>query len=342
MARLSKDNHLRMNRCCMLRTVCLTALLQCCTLLLYPGHANAQDPDCNAGSFFCDETWRGGRVFYDALEEWGYARDYHTGSQDFGEDAQHTDVHVWISPQSVGSHVIAHALESGARILVFDESEVSLAWYRMFVNPTATVQPSYHSEYAAQINGNPDLPVFYVDPAVRDVFGISSPDDDTTWMVAMNHPMPIIESDNKGNLRGVFYYSLPYSEEDVTDNGASIVVVRDADMPMGLMMNTLDNQKLVHALLQDRCGNAQHCRVHVYEPGVAFAAAVTGEFTETPWYHRLMERVFSSESVARLQNVWQDESLMARINWRLFVLAILIAWLLLAIFLALPLKRNKT
>ena len=98
----------------------------------------------------------------------------------------------------------------------------------------------------------------------------------------------------------------------------------------------------MQALLRDRCGDAPHCRVHVYEPGVAFAAAVTGELAETPWYRRVADTVFSSESVSRLRRVWQDESLMSRINWRLFVLAILVAWLVLAIVLALPLKRNKT
>ena len=343
MARSIKDTSCLAHRRGLLRAAFAISLLFAGSMvLLCPAQANAADPDCETGSFFCDETWHGGRMFYDLLDSWGYALDYHADSRDFGEDAEQTDVHVWISPRSVGAHVISQALESGARIVVFDESDVSLTWYRMLVNPSAMVQPSYHTEYAARINGNPDLPVFYVDPAVRKVFDIKSPNDDTTWMVAMNHPVPIVESDSNGNLRGVFYYMLPYSEDQAALKDASIVVVRDADMPMRLMMETLDNQKLVHALLQNRCGDAPHCRVHVYEPGVAFAAAVTGELGETPWYRRVADTVFSSESVSRLQRVWQDESLMSRINWRLFVLAILVAWLMLAIVLALPLKRNKT
>jgi hypothetical protein len=343
MARSIKDTSCTVHRRGLLRAVFVLSLLPAGGMaLLYPAQAKAQEPDCEAGSFFCDETWHGGRMFYDLIESWGYERDYHADSSDFGADAARTDVHVWISPRSVGTQVIAQALASGARIVVFDESDVSLTWYRTLVNPSAMVMPSYHTEYAARINGNPDLPVFYVDPAVRQVFDIKSPNDDTTWMVAMNHPVPIIESDAKGNLRGVFYYTLPYSDDQAASEDASIVVVRDADMPMRLMMETLDNQMLVQALLRDRCGDAPHCRVHVYEPGVAFAAAVTGELAETPWYRRVADTVFSSESVSRLRRVWQDESLMSRINWRLFVLAILVAWLVLAIVLALPLKRNKT
>ena len=320
----------------------------CAVLMsLVPVCALSQTPlDCahDEASFFCDDSWRGGRSFYHQLEEWGYQPIYHADSMHAESELPHeADVHIWISPPSeIDDHEILKQIESGARILVMDESHVTLSWYQSYVNAMSAMNGTYPNAFASHINNNPDLPVFYVDDAMRNQFGLETPEDTSTWLISMNHPTPIVETDIHEGTRGIYHYSLPHHTASSNgQSGGQLVVVRDESLLIELMLNTLDNRKLLHALLHELCRSSTTCRIHLFEPGFTYIQRPETTAEES-WFQSFKTSVLSNEYISRIQSVWHDEALMQRINWRLFFIAILMSWLVLALILALPFKRNPS
>ena len=311
--------------------------------LIVPAAVCAQEQlDCaNSESFFCDDTWRGGAAFYAQIEKWGYSVDYRRTMQSDEKLSRADDVYIWISPSpQIIPKDLAKFLADGAKILVFDESDASLSWYREFVNPVATSEIEYQSGSAAHINDNPELPVFYVDSNMRSMMHVSAPDDDSTWLIAMNHPTPIVETDLEelSGYHGSFYYMLPDAPE--IPGGGRLIVIRDESFPIRLMLDTLDNRKLLSALIGSLCSGA--CRLHLYEPGFDYiCAADTDSEPELSLWERFTDAIASSELITRLRDIWNDDELMGRVNWRFFFITILVAWLVLALLLAMPLRRNN-
>ena len=294
-------------------------------------------PDCSSnGSVFCDDSWRGYAHLANILSHHPLLWDRSLNADNFDFSGQ---LLIFIQPESIPPEFIDSALKNGARILAFDESQASVNWYRKITGIVADSMNSPETLSASHINGNPNLPVFPVDPVMKNKFSL--PDKSLQWQIAFNHPSPVVSlnSADTSQLEMTFVFDLKDSE-----SGGAVFVIRDESFPTHLMLNTLQNAQFVSALVDSLCDGISPCPVHLFEPESEFifqTSDISDLEDSTDLIVSAKEFMADAkESVSeKIENIKKSS---ASIPFTQMLLALFSAWAVLALAAAFPWGRTKS
>lgn len=290
-------------------------------------------------SFYCDDSWQGGRSFYRWIQQnFDNVQYYRTFVTKLEKDLRaKKELYVMIDPpEELDTGLIRERLSNGAMMLVFDDSVTSLKWYQDLIHKTAKeAERGTRSATAFHINNNDDLPVYAIHAETRRWLK-SVENDDVLWRLAFNHPVAIAD-DTKKALFGLdqhYFYTWSGEEEE-----GKLFVVRDDSWPINLMMRTMDNQKLLQAVMKWMCGEALSCHVGLFAPAFHIDNTKVSSYRRLEeWYKWMENRV---EEIKNDMDNWKDERLISMIPWRLFFVIVLTVWSYLGLFLVFPIMRAK-
>ena len=196
-----------------------------------------------------DESWNGLRKFSKIAGQTAHKVVFHPRGSSPDLSSQR-DVFIWWgAPDDVSPHEIRNHIPNGATLIVFDRSPRSLEWWSFLT--TQTVVPHDVETHTPRINGNIQLPVLSCHTSLPDF--PSCPDD---WQIAWNHPIPMAEN------HAVFYSHLwtPNSQ-----TSGSLLLFRDESQPINLMLDTLDNEKMMAFVLKSACEKRNPCIIHLFD-----------------------------------------------------------------------------
>ncbi len=294
-------------------------------------------PDCQlSNSAYCSNSWQGGYAF----AHWINQQSPQTLYQDEGsiEQIHANPAHllIWPNPPAVSLQTVLDILASGSSILVFDESDTTLEWYRNLFDKRAITIDSPAIQQASHINGSQALPVI---PPTRDfIRDLEFAGDTSQWQIAFNHPSPIVvHEQGHTSFHLVFAFRNPH-----TENSGTAVIIRDESTWTELMMNTLDNSKFLHAILDSMCPAKQACTIHLYEPAFQWSAPVIPDEPESPEWQETIQK--SIEQSRQKWTDWMDsnEPLFKQIPWKEILISILLLWTIIAVIAIFPLTRTKS
>ncbi len=324
---------------------CITRFIFVAVLsTLAPYGAMAQQGlDCrHSESAFCDASWKGADAFKKTVLDLKIKTFYH---ETIDESAIRTiageSVHVWIAPGYIEPSVVHSMIEAGARLLVFDETAMSVDLFsETYHHPAIEVESPFLPE-ASHINGNRNLPVLAPDPGMIKAFGL--PESAEKWQIAYNHPTPLA-SRIEGQVLIYHSYALARQEDEMPENKSKsgrLVAFRDESIPIRLMLNTLDNRRLLTAILASFCADRENCSIHLYEPGAVFLSAPPAPLS---WQEEWAESM--EQAKVRLQEKKDEiktkaEPVMAHFPWKLFLFAVIMAWTILTLFAVFPVGRSR-
>lgn len=295
-------------------------------VLLSPSLAFAQNSlDCSQlDSVYCDSSWRG------ASELWNLFSDYHRTYRmhaDFNEDVPHDVVFVWPSPPDLSAQDLRELIDNGAKILVFDESAVSLNWYRSLFNSSANAVESPMMPEAAHINGSVHLPVVNVDAAFRLRYLL--PENDVPYRVAFNHPTPVIMNSDGKNV-----VELVFRSQANNNSGGALFVIRDESLTTRLMLNTLDNARFIRSVVDSMCD--KKCEIHFFEPDFEVHHDDEPEDQPESFDDKIQKfSDFANESAENLRDRTKH------VPWESLAFVLIAAWTMLAIAAAFSWNRMK-
>lgn len=304
-------------------------------ILIYLGGVGYAMPHCqqnNTDSVYCDESWRGLNSWHHILQSYGYSV---TWSESFqADDADIHAVHVWLSSPDISPDYFEYILLRGVKLLIFDESAHSLNWFRSKYQADAISMDSPYDAEASHINGNPDLPVIEINRHEQETLGMRL-DNEDVWMMALNHPTPIvINHDQSHDI--IYYFNLTASE-----GTGRAYIFRDESLPTRLMINTLQNAKVIQSVIQSLCDDIKPCSVILYEPSFHYIPSENISNNELEqWLSDAGDFIqYQKQSVS---DFWDHHAdVIERIPWTFLLTAISAAWCIIALLVSVPFGRGK-
>ena len=288
-------------------------------------------------SEYCDESWHGLAEFITFLGE--TERDYQYGSElddSWISSVKPDVVYIWIQPPDIEWIAVNQAIQNGAKFLVMDETEVSMKWFQEWSHQTVMMNDSPVDPTVAHINGRNELPVLTAEQ-IQKYTSLLSKD---SFQVALNHPTPLIWQQNN-EIQRCYAWSWPES------GAPGLWVIRDESIVRQLMLNTLDNRRYLHDVMNLLCPG-HHCTFRLYEPGFKVnpeAVADNNEAkSEEDWVEQERENItqmIDSKAKQVKDNISNGGSIISTSHWRLLITIALLIWLILIICTAITLKRGS-
>ncbi len=299
--------------------------------------ASTRCQEAESVSVYCDDSWRGAKKFLQFLESKRYQIDI---AKAF--DANHWDkeaVHILLSAPDIAPEVLKTLVADGARMLVFDETDRSLAWFRQEEAHRAFAMASPYDRYAAHINGNPKLPVLEFDRKqlkLRQKAGVLG---EGAWHMAFNHPTPIVVSQEDED-RWIYQFSIP-SAAPVEALTGWIYIFRDESLPTALMMGTLQNAAILGAVLEGLCLGRRPCHMILYERDATYLPPhQEGDSRIEQWAEHL--KAFWDDKVQAVTEFYDSrQKAWEHMPWGFLMLALMALWYVISILISVPLGRDK-
>lgn len=276
-------------------------------------------------SVYCDTSWHGSSGFYQWLDNRSH-RFVPIPRDDYQKRA---DVQIWLRAPELDEAALENELASGVRMLVLDESDVTVQWFESYYQTPASSVHSPFVESVAHINGNPDLPVFHLEKT--QIALLDLPEEAQTWQIAMNHPTPVSFVYEQIQQLSYFYtFSL---------SGGLAVVIRDESMMTNLMYHALDNKFWMRGILDTLCADRIPCYIQLHEPEDHYIPASEGMPED--------DRLSSVEkTVQKARNHYETfikthgENI-KNLPWHFVLLLIAVLWTMIALLMSFPSKRMK-
>ncbi|MBQ8036232.1 MAG: hypothetical protein IJ268_04505 [Proteobacteria bacterium] len=300
--------------------------------------AYAQDvcPVDRNDSVYCDDSWQGSLEFLAFLSARKHLIKYGDDLQGGLADAERV-VQIWRDPPaSLDAEAVRDMLDKGARILVFDESDVSLGWFRSFRNQAAISSEAPPTPYASHINGNQALPVF---EQVGELLNFKPPSA-KKLQVAFNHASPLSTLDSHGGVLMMHTFSEPADLNGLKAGQGALFVVRDESFPTRLMLHTLDNDEFLGLVLDALCADRKPCPVALFEPKFGYVPASEGDAAEDSFGAEMQK--FFEQTKERIADRWEaGKKQRENMPWAFVILACLMVWSLCTFLYGVPTGRVK-
>ena len=300
-------------------------------------YADGQCPVDKPDSVYCDDSWQGSLEFLKFLGNRHQLMRY-GDTLDGDQPDLDKGVQIWRDPpETLDVEAVRLMLEKGARILVFDESAVSVGWFRALRNLPAVSTEAPPTPYASHINGNPALPVF---DQVAELLNFKPPTSQKL-MVAFNHASPLLtREDNDDTLLMLHTYSEPADLNGLERGKGAFFVIRDESFPTRLMLHTLDNAKFLDLILDALCADRMPCPVALYEPHFSYLPSGAGADEADSLTSEVQKTI--GEARERLAERWEaSKKQRENIPWAFVVLACLMVWSLCAFLYGVPSGRVR-
>ena len=276
-------------------------------------------------SVYCDASWHGSSGFY----QWIDNRSHRFVPIPRDDYQKRADVQIWLRAPELDEAALEKELAAGVRMLVLDESKVTLQWFEGYFQTPATPVLSPFVESVAHINGNPDLPVFHLEESQIQMLEL--PPEAQAWQIAMNHPTPVaFQYQQTQHLS--YFYTLPY------DKGMA-VVIRDESMLTNLMYHALDNKFWLQGILDTLCADISPCYVQLHEPEDHYIPAwdmVQDDDNQSSFEKTVQKARNHYESF--VQNYGEN---IKNLPWRFVLLLIAALWTMVALLMSFPAGRMK-
>ena len=330
---VSSDGVHRLMKCIIYK--CLLFSLVC--FVLYGTAGFAQDNTCpflEGESEYCDDSWHGLSALTSFLRETERKIEYHSELEISSLYSDNSDaVYLWIQPPEIDFEVIQQAIQNGARFLVLDETETSIQWFRMYYSYHVVMKDSPADPAAAHINQRDELPVLNVSQIQRYTSALNK----ENLQVALNHPTPLVwqEQDEE---QICYAWSWPVS--GVPD----LWVIRDESFVRRIMLNTLDNRKYIHDVLNLLCPD-NRCTIHIFEPGFVIhqnedTGVVEPQESRTDKGREKFAQFIDSKTNQIKNRVDDYETVFSDNQWKLIVTMTLLIWLIIIVFTTITIKRG--
>lgn len=300
-------------------------------------YADVPCPVDKPDSVYCDDSWQGSLEFLKFLGN-RHQRMRYGDTLDGDQPDLDKGVQIWRDPpETLDAEAVRLMLEKGARIVVFDESAVSVEWFRAFRDLPAVSAEAPPTPYASHINGNPALPVF---DQVSELLNFKPPISQKL-MVAFNHASPLItREDEDDTLLMLHTYSVPADLNGLERGKGALFVIRDESFPTRLMLHTLDNAKFLGFVLDALCADRMPCPISLYEPHFGYVPLDNGAKKEDSLIAEMQQTFEGARE--RLVERWEaGKKQRENIPWGFVVLACLMVWSLCAFLYGVPSGRVR-
>lgn len=300
--------------------------------------AYAQDkcPVGRTDSAYCDDSWQGSFELLAFLNARKQLIKYGDHVQGGVADSDRV-VQIWRDPpESLDSDEVRDMLAKGARILVFDESDVSLEWFRAFRNQAVISSEAPPTPYASHINGNQALPVF---DQVGELLNFRPPSA-KKLQVAFNHASPLITQDRHGGVLMMHTFSEPPDLNGLKAGQGALFVIRDESFPTRLMLHTLDNSEFLGLVLDALCADRKPCPVALFEPKFDYVPVSADDGADASFGSE-MQKLFE-QTRDRIADRWEaGKKQRENMPWAFVILVCLMVWSLCAFLYGVPTGRVK-
>lgn len=288
-------------------------------------------------SVYCDDSWRGAKKFVQYLEDNRYQVEI--ADAFIADNLDKEAVHVWLSAPDIAPENLKNMIADGIRMLVFDESEHSLAWFRQERDKQAFSMASPYDVKAAHINGHPKLPVLEFDRKTLELRQTAGTMGEGTWHLGLNHPTPIVVS-HEDEDKYIYQFSIPYREHLESSSGW-IYIFRDESLPTALMMGTLQNAAILGAVMDGLCVGQVPCRLVLYERDADYLAPQEDQGRMIRQWADNMRTIWEDKVQSASAFFQTRQQALERMPWGFLVLAFMALWYVISIVISVPLGRDK-
>ena len=289
-------------------------------------------------SRYCDPSWKGARDFMQSIQNPSRTIYLERNLREHDENAHPAhpgDVFIGISTRSISPAAIDDALNAGAHVVLFDETDISRQIYEHFIR---TITPAIFAPSPGEawlINANPALPVHTLPVAFQERIVIPVRPRQIAW----NHPTPLYADDPVASPRPILIVHVP--PKTLSPTSGSLTIIRDESFPTRLMLQTLDNRAFIQDLFDTLCHNADPCHLRMMDENSAFALKTNSTLSATQTQNP--ESIFDefpsvTDAIKWLHTQWNtiEEQSIRRI-----VLAAFTLWMFLITFILIPIRRVK-
>ncbi|MBR4985293.1 MAG: hypothetical protein IKY83_06100 [Proteobacteria bacterium] len=312
-----------------------SAILIALFLNVHPAFADTRCPVERQDSVFCDDSWHGSLEFLSFLGRRHQALRYSDQLENTLPDADKS-LQIWLTPPaSLDAEAVQSMLDQGARILVFDESDITLSWFISLRHQPALSEQAPQTPHASHINGNPALPVF---DQVSELLNVTRPLPQKL-QVAFNHATPLLTIEHDIAVM-LHTYAVPATLDSLAAGQGALFVIRDESLTTRLMLHTLDNAAFLDKILDTLCADRLPCPITLYEPN--FSYTPSGEIP--PDDNGFIQSMQKSTKTLhdRLTDRWEaTRNKRENIPWAFVVLSCVIVWSLCAFLFGVPSGRVR-